>query len=425
MKYQRRLRRQKFDTYMDRIILHSDLNNFFASAECLLNPELKESFVAVCGASEDRHGIVLAKNQKAKLCGVATGDTIFKARQKCPELVCVQPHFEEYRRFSKAVKKIYSEYTDEIESFGIDECWLDVTHSTALFGSGKTIAETIRERVKRETGLTVSVGVSFNKIFAKLCSDLKKPDAVTEVTRENFKEKLWCLPASSMLGVGRSTAAALERRGITTIGQLAAIPPEFLQNWLGKSGAVLSAYARGLDFEPVKMYNYFEDPKSVGRGVTCRADLVNESEVSQIILYLTREISATLRRSGYLAGSIALCLRTPDLCDREHSEKLASPTRSFSELHRSAVALFERSCRSLPLRAVTVRVGNIIRDSEPVRFDFFTDPLSSEKRERLEAAADSLCSRFGKNSVMPASLLGGNKLPHAFTETRFPKSHTL
>lgn len=232
----------------ERVVLHSDLNNCYASIECMLDPSLRGKYVAVCGNTEERHGIVLAKNQLAKQRGVKTGDVIWEAKQKCPELTIVPPHMDQYLKYSKLVREIYLRYSPEVEAFGIDESWIELTGSPLLQRySGEEVAHQIRRTVKEETGLTVSVGVSFNKIFAKLGSDLKKPDAVTCISRESFKDQIWPLPASDLLYVGRATKAKLDRYGIYTIGQLAGASPDFLTMLLGKNGNMLWRFANGLD----------------------------------------------------------------------------------------------------------------------------------------------------------------------------------
>ncbi len=408
---------------MDRIILHSDLNNFFASVECVRNPEYRDKFIAVCGKEDDRHGIVLAKNQRAKLCGVKTGDTIREAKLKCPELICVLPHFDQYTEFSKMVRKIYCDYTDEVEAFGMDECWLDVTHSTWLFGSGRSIAEEIRERVKRETGLTVSVGVSFNKVFAKLCSDMKKPDAVTEVSRPDFKEKIWPLPASALLGVGRSSKQVLMKHGIRTIGDIAAVPREYMETWLGKCGASLHDFASGNDFSRVSPAEYVPIAQSVSRGVTCRAPLLNNDEVSRVVLYLSEHVSTELRRTSCVASGVGVTVKDERLRSADFTSRLHRPTRSHRLIFEEIMELFSKNYSWREnVRALTVRTFDLKSDLEPITLDFFTDALKEEKYEKKEACADSIRSRFGKDSVFPASLLGDIKLPSILNKSRLPGS---
>ena len=252
---------------MQRVILHCDMNNFYASVECMLNPELKNKPVAVCGSVEERHGIVLAKNYAAKAFGVSTGEAIWQAKQKCQNLVIVEPHYEQYMKFSKLARGIYGRYTDQIEPYGMDECWLDVTGSGCM-GTGFEIADEIRRTVKFELGLTISAGVSFNKIFAKLGSDMKKPDAITCIEADSFQEKIWCLPASDLLGVGRATEKVLSGYGIHTIGELAATSDDFLKCRLGKNGLAIKKYANGLDDSPVMRSDYVSPVKSIGHGIT-------------------------------------------------------------------------------------------------------------------------------------------------------------
>ena len=223
---------------MLRSILHCDMNNFYASVECMLDPALKKYPIAVCGSVEERHGIVLAKNYKAKAFDVKTGDAVWQAKQKCKDLVVVPPHYEEYIKYSKLARSVYERYTDQVEPYGMDECWLDISGTESLFGSPEKVANEIRETMKFELGLTISVGVSFNKIFAKLGSDMKKPDAVTVIPKDTFREKIWGLPAADLLGVGRATQRVLDSYCIRTIGDLANINPEFLRRRLGKNGVI-------------------------------------------------------------------------------------------------------------------------------------------------------------------------------------------
>ena len=262
---------------MKRVILHCDMNNFYASVECMLNPELKNKPVAVCGSVEERHGIVLAKNYAAKAFGVSTGEAIWQAKQKCQDLVIVEPHYEQYMKFSKLAREIYGRYTDQIEPYGMDECWLDVTGSGCM-GTGFEIADEIRRTVKFELGLTISAGVSFNKIFAKLGSDMKKPDAITCIEADSFREKIWCLPASDLLGVGRATEKVLSGYGIHTIGELAATSDDFLKCRLGKNGLAIKKYANGLDDSPVMRSDFVSPVKSIGHGITTMQDLENNAK---------------------------------------------------------------------------------------------------------------------------------------------------
>ena len=396
------------------IILHSDLNNFYASVETVLNPSLKNEYLAVCGNEEDRHGIVLAKNEKAKRCGVVTGEPIWKARAKCPSLVIVPPQFEKYRQYSKAVKKIYMDYTDRIESFGLDECWLDVTGSVRLFGDGETIAHTIRERVKSETGLTVSVGVSFNKTFAKLGSDMKKPDAVTVIEKEKFKEKIWHLGVDALLGVGKSNAQKLRQYKIETIGDLACAPKEFLQKNFGKNGLWMWECANGLECAPVSHANYRATPKSIGHGVTCRENLTDNSSVWKVVYKLSLSIEDSLRKNKLLAGSVAIEIRNDKLETKQFCLQLGSPTHSAYEIAKRAYALFEQKYKSkntLCVRSVSVRTTNLKSEDSAQQMSFFDNEERKEKNETFRKTFCELKEKFGSDIITYGSLMGDLKLP--------------
>ena len=294
---------------MDRIILHSDCNCFYASVEMLHHPELAGKPLAVGGDPEARHGIVLTANYIAKRMGVKTGMALWQARQACPDLVFVPPRMDLYLRFSRMAREIYLEYTDQVENFGCDEAWLAVERSRSIKGDGMTIAREISDRIKQELGITVSIGVSWNKIFAKLGSDYKKPDAITEISRENYKEIVWPLPASDLLYVGRSTERKLSRVGIHTIGELACAEPAHLQSFLGKMGLVLSAFANGLDDSPVSEDGYHAPVKSIGNSTTTPRDLTTDTDVKIILMALSESVAARLRRNGFCAGVVEISIR--------------------------------------------------------------------------------------------------------------------
>ncbi|HPY37529.1 MAG TPA: DNA polymerase IV, partial [Clostridia bacterium] len=279
---------------MTRAILHSDINSFYASVEIMLNPALKNKAVAVCGSTENRHGIVLAKSELAKRAGVKTGMVNYEARRACPNLIMLPPQYEQYLKYSRLVREIYSRYTDLVEPFGMDECWLDVTGSR-IFGSQGEIAKEILHTVEEELGLTVSIGVSFNKVFAKLGSDMKKPNAITTIMPEDVKQKIWPLPADELIYVGRATKKKLAEYGIYTIGELALAPAALLQRRLGKNGLMLKAFANGEDSSPVMHKEYVSPVKSLGHGITCNADLETFDEVWRVILYLSQDLGHRLR----------------------------------------------------------------------------------------------------------------------------------
>lgn len=392
-----------------RIILHSDLNNFYASVECLYHPEYRGKPLAVLGDPEARHGIVLAKNYEAKSRDVRTGDPKWMAEQKCPGIVFVPPHYELYMKHSRLVRQIYSEYTDQVEPYGLDECWLDVTGSTRLFGSGEEIADKIRKRVKSELGVSVSVGVSFNKIFAKLGSDLKKPDATTVIECDRFKEVVWPLPVKELLYVGRATHNKLKRRGISTIGDLANANPESLKFWLGKMGIVLWQFANGLDTSPVSNIGAKSLIKTVGNSTTAPRDLISDEDIRIILTVLCESVSARLREYGFICRTVQLGIRDNELEWIERQGKLEIPNRTAKSIFELAFALYKKHANGKPVRSLNVRAC----DLEPVDFmqlSLLPEARRLEKQEELESAVDGLRSRFGHFSVQRGIMLTDRKL---------------
>ncbi len=385
----------------ERIILHCDLNNFFASVSLLSNPTLYDMPVAVCGSKEERHGIVLAKNEAAKSFGVKTAEAIWEAKRKCPSLVILSPDYKKYHEYSHRARAIYERYTELIEPFGIDECWLDVTGSTVLFGSGEEIAHRIRRDIKRELGITISVGVSFNKIFAKLGSDMKKPDAVTVLSRENYRERVWPLPVKELLFVGKSTADALSKSGIYTIGDLAHCNEEFLRARLGKSGVMLHSYALGEDTSPVTSPSEEDIPKSIGRSVTPPHDIVSREQVWKIFLELAEDICLGLRKKGMYAGGIQVHTRTVSLAVKETSKALDMPLNSALILARRGMDLFDKSYRfDTPLRSVGLRAINLKKDNVAVQQDMFGAFEEENNEEKFENSINKVRARFGNDSVI-------------------------
>ncbi len=397
----------------EREVLHSDLNNCYASIECMLDPSLRGKYVAVCGNTEERHGIVLAKNQLAKQRGVKTGDVIWEAKQKCPELTIVPPHMDQYLKYSKLVREIYLRYSPEVEAFGIDESWIELTGSPLLQRySGEEVAHQIRRTVKEETGLTVSVGVSFNKIFAKLGSDLKKPDAVTCISRESFKDQIWPLPASDLLYVGRATKAKLDRYGIYTIGQLAGASPDFLTMLLGKNGNMLWRFANGLDTSRVMPCTFEPPVKSIGHGITCTADLVNAVEVHHIFLELSQEIGLRLRQQGLSAQRVQISVRDCELGYRQYQAALPFPTQSYLEICTAGVELFNRRYAwEKDIRSLTIRAIDLVPVDSPHQMDLWIDYKAHDKRLKIEETIESIRRRFGHGAINFASLTSNIKYP--------------
>ncbi len=393
----------------ERVILHSDLNNFYASVECLYHPEYRGKPLAVLGDPEARHGIVLAKNYEAKAYGIQTGDPMWMAKKKCPDIVFVPPHYDLYMKHSKLIREIYSEYTDQVEPYGLDECWLDVTNSTMLFGSGKEIADKLRERIKFELGVSVSVGVSFNKIFAKLGSDLKKPDATTVIESNRFKEIVWPLPVKELLYVGRATHAKLKRKGIFTIGDLANSNPENLRFWLGKMGVVLWQFANGLDTSPVSNIGAKSLIKTVGNSTTAPRDLVTDEDIKITLMVLSESVSARLREYGFICRTVQIGIRDNELEWFERQGKLEIPNRTAKSIFELAFSLFKMHTNGKPIRSLSVRAC----DLEPVDFvqlSLLPDVEKLQKQEELEAAMDSLRNRFGHFSVQKGIMLCDTEL---------------
>ena len=396
---------------MERTILHSDLNSFYASVEMMLDPSLRGKAVAVCGATEDRHGIVLAKSDLAKKAGVKTGMVNWEAKQLCKDLIMVPPHYDQYLKYSKLTQSIYQRYTDLIEPFGMDECWLDVTGSS-VYGNGVEIAEKIRRSCREELGLTVSIGVSYNKIFAKLGSDMKKPDAVTEITRADFKEKVWPLAASELIYVGRATERKLSNYGIHTVGQLAAVPPDILQGWFGINGLKLWAYANGADKSRVMHKEFVSPMKSIGHGITCTADLENEEEVQRVLLELSQDVGHRLRVHSLSAQGVQIYVRGNDLLGSQYQCKLPFRTQLPSEIAAAGFRLFQDRYRwGTKIRSVCIRAIDLVPKSEVEQLNMFVDTARLDRRERLEDAIESLRDRFGKRAITYATLLGDLKIP--------------
>ena len=384
----------------DRIILHCDLNNFFASVSLLFNPTLKDMPVAVCGDKENRHGIILAKNELAKKSGVKTAEAIFEAKRKCPDLVLLPPLYREYEKYSRSAQGIYRRYTDMIEPFGIDECWLDVTGSTVLFGSGEKIAESIKNDIKRELGITASVGVSFNKIFAKLGSDMKKPDAITVISRENFKEKIWCLPISDLLFVGKQTKEKLKSLGINTIGDITYCDDRNLKKLLGKNGVELKAYALGEDHSPVVTPTDSDKPKSVGKSTTKGQDFTDNAQVWAAFLEFSESICATLKEKGIYASGVQVHIRTASLKVKEFSRSFHDSTNCSVTLAQKGFELFKENYTfGEPLRSVGLRAINIKAEKGAGQISIFDSDGQGIKIEQVDDSLYNLRQKFGNESL--------------------------
>ncbi len=404
---------------MDRVILHCDCNGFFASVECIDHPELKNVPMAVAGDPKNRTGIILAKNELAKAYGIKTAETVYAARRKCPELVLVPPRHRRYQEVSRAVNQIYLRYTDQVEPFGIDESWLDVTGSLSLLNTtGPLIADELRRLVREEIGITISVGVSFCKILAKMGSDLKKPDATTVLTRDNFQERIWNLPAGDMLFAGRSTVKLLDKHGIRTIGDIARADREDLARLMGKGGGQLWNYANGLDDDPVQPFDRHDEVKSVGNGMTFPRDLVAAEEIRAALSMLADEVSTRMRAHGVKCQTVAVHIKDPSMKTISRQATLPNPTRLQAELTEQAMRLIRVHWRAgQPVRALTLTAANLIPEGEEAaQLSLFGEEGEKrrEKLEKLEDAVYKIRSRFGPGSIQvgaPDAVLGRERHP--------------
>ena len=393
---------------MDRVILHCDCNSFFASVETVLHPEYRGVPMAVCGSTEDRHGIVLAKNEEAKRFGIKTAETVYSARKKCPRLVIAEPHYSEYVKYSRLVNEIYARYTELIEPFGIDESWLDVTASRRLFGTGLEIAERIRREVREELGITVSVGVSFNKVFAKLGSDYKKPDAVTVISRENYKSVVYPLPAGDLLFVGGRTAEGLRALGIRTIGELADASEELLRARFGKMGDMLAKYSRGLDDSPVvpPTDNHL---KSVSNGFTFRHDLITGDEIRVGVDYLSEELGMRLRGMNMKCSTVAVTIKDEHLNSIQRQRPVSPPTDISAEIADTAFSVISAAWHpGRPIRMISIAATNLVdADASAEQIGFFEDlkETEREKVKKSEIAVDSIRQKHGSSAIVKASFM--------------------
>ena len=390
---------------MSDFILHSDLNCFYAAAEINDNPSLRGKCVAVCGSTENRHGIVLAKSYEAKKFGVKTGQANWQARQACPELIMIEPHYERYLYYSRQVRAIYARYSESIEPFGMDENWIMLPNLKSISNARK-IAEEIRETVKNEIGLTVSIGVSFSKIFAKLGSDMKKPDAVTVISRENYRELVWPLSVGELLYAGPRTTKKLRDIGVYTIGQLAAFPKDAISDKLGKNGAMLRLFARGEDGARVAPLGYVSPIKSVGHGATCIHDIASGEEVWHVIYELSQDVTHRLIKHRFLALGVSLYIRYSNLEGFSFQECFKNPLRSALGIAEAAYGLFRENRQpGRPVRALTVCAIRLISDEASTQTDIFQEEEIIRKRTLLDDAIDEIRERFGGQSIQAASLL--------------------
>lgn len=386
----------------DRTILHCDMNGFYASVELLDYPQYKNIPMAVCGDPKSRHGIILAKNEPAKKFGIKTAETIWHAKKKCPSLVCVPPHHDKYSKYSKMINEIYLRYTDMVEPFSIDESWLDVSASLTLFGSGKEIADQIRETVKKELGLTLSAGVSFNKIFAKMGSEYKKPDATTVITRENYKNIIWPMDISEMFFVGKATADKLKTSGIHTIGDLANTSRPLLVSMLGKHGGMLYDYSNGLDEEPVSLYSDREKIKSVGHGMTFTRNITGSEDIKAALSGLCDKVASRLRRNKMRAWGVKVDIKDPDFNVVSKQKQLDAAINTAEDISIDSYELITSFWPlDRPIRLLTVTAINLVDENEAQQLSFF-DTENTQRRQRAESVErtlDMIRDKYGSSSI--------------------------
>ncbi len=384
----------------ERVILHVDANNFFASVETLNKPELKNKPVAVSGNPKKRTGIILAKNELAKKAGVLTGEPIWQAQQKCPDIIFLPPHHSLYSQYSEKLINIYKNYTDIIEPFGIDECWLDVTLSLRIFESGQNIAKLISQQVKKELGLTVSIGVSFCKIFAKIGSDLKKPDAITVISKQNFKQIIYPLPIQTLMGIGRRMRASLNKMNVFTLGQLAQMPSSVLKSKFGKIGIELKEKLQGLETEEVVKHTPL--PKSIGNGTTTATDILTEEEIFATINFLSQKVASRLRKQNFFACGINISIKTHNFETFAKEKRLHSPTSSAQVIAQQALSILKEFWTfQTPVRSVRVKAFALAKQTQPLQTSLFFD----QRKNNLGYGLDEIRSKYGEDALQLGSTL--------------------
>ena len=394
----------------EKVILHCDLNNFYASVECMKHPEYRGLPLAVAGNPKKRTGIILAKNTIAKEKGIKTGEVIWKAKQICPNIVFVSPHHEDYADFSKQVREIYLKYTNFVEPFGIDECWLDVTASQKLFGNGLEIANKIKEEVKEKTGLTISVGVSFSKMFAKLGSKLGKNDTVSTITKEDYKTKAWKLPVEKLIFIGKHRLETLKKLNIRTIGELARADEKVLSHYFGISGKYLIDIANGREEDKVADYNNLREIKSIGNGTTSIIDIDNLTQTKQLIYHLAETVSTRLREHGFVCLTINLAIKDDNLETISHSTTINTPTNSVDTIAKTAIQLLNKAWNftssQRKIRAIRIACSNLFSDNQQsYQTDFFSDAKKIDKLKEKDKSIDKIRKKYGFNTIKKALLI--------------------
>ncbi|MDD4081407.1 MAG: DNA polymerase IV [Eubacteriales bacterium] len=386
---------------MERVILHCDANSFYASCELVDRPALRGMPFAVCGSTEERHGIVLAATREAKLRGVKTAMVNWEAKQWCPELITVAPNYQRYIYFSKRLRWMYEQYTDRVEPFGLDECWLDVSNLGVTLKDGLRIADRLRRQVREELGITISVGVSFNKAFAKLGSDMKKPDGSTVISKGNYRQKVWPLPVEELLGVGERVRRKLESRYIKTIGDLAAQSPQNMQTWLGKMGIILQRFAAGEDATPVMQSADETEIKSVGNSITAPRDMYTLEDAHCVLYVIADSVASRLREIRMRGKCVSLMVRDSQMHFFSAQKTVDYHTAQAEDIVLIATEMLHAKgfCRLLPYRSLGITVGSLQTDTRPVQTDMLGRYARQDKLGRLSQAVDHIHARYGDRAI--------------------------
>lgn len=391
---------------MERTILHCDCNSYFASVECIDRPELKSVPMAVCGDPRNRHGIILAKNELAKKYGIQTAETIWQAERKCPDLVLVTPHHDKYEEYCEQINAIYLQYTDRVERFSVDESWLDVTGSLHLYGSGQEIADLLRKRIREEIGITISVGVSLNKIFAKLGSDYKKPDATTVISKENFKNIVWPLPARDMMFVGKAADGVLADVGILTIGDIAKAGRERMTALLGRAGESIWEHASGLDNDPVRRFDDIDPVKSIGNSITFARDLAGEKDIRAGLTMLCDSVGSRLRAQGMYCTTVQIQIKDPFLRTIQRQRKLGSATNSTKVIYETALEILQSAWQvTAPIRLLNVTATGLTETASEQMTLLDDTSGQRDKGAKLDSAVDAIRKRYGKAAISYGSVV--------------------
>ncbi|NLL51666.1 MAG: DNA polymerase IV [Peptococcaceae bacterium] len=390
-----------------RLIFHVDANSAYLSWEAVRRLQhgdrldLRSVPAVVGGNPETRHGIVLTKSIPAKNYGIETGESVFSARAKCPELIIVPPDYYLYMQCSKAFGDILREYSPLVEQYSIDEYFLDYTGMVKALGDPLETAYRLKEQIKQELGFTVNVGISSNKLLAKMGSELKKPDMVHTLFPEEMPYKMWPLPVEELFGVGRATAPKLKERGILTIGDLASADPRHLKLFLKSYGYLLWNFANGRDASSVRPDRRVLI-KGIGNSTTIPFDVDDRQTASLVLLSLVENVGARLRQAEYLAGLVSVSIRNKEFYSYSHQRKLFMPTDSTNKIHETACQLFNEIWHQEPIRHLGVRVAELCTNSL-LQTSIFEENI--EKQRAMDRAVDEIRSRYGLKSVMRASFL--------------------